>query len=268
MPSYNTTPLDYNITNSNSKNGKIAYYDITSAVQMWADGTATNYGILLRTTATSGKVNMYDSDHNNSIGDTDPKFIINYRDTKGLEPYWTYTTIAAGRNTAAYINNYNGALTVVSGIASAGGNAMPVSIEYIYNHNTAAWHTNYGMKISTTTGALATNYPYYLTDADGTEHYFYKNPDNTAEYLDEDGLGYTLKRNTSSTNQYYTITDKGNGKMHFYSDGRLYQIADANGNTQTVAYDSAKKITSVTDGAGRVYPFTYSCLLYTSPAIP
>ena len=46
--------------------------------------------------------------------------------------------------------------------------------------------------------------------------------------------------------------------MHFYSDGRLYQIADANGNTQTVAYDSAKKITSVTDGAGRVYPFTYS----------
>ena len=46
--------------------------------------------------------------------------------------------------------------------------------------------------------------------------------------------------------------------MHFYSDGRLYQIADANGNTQTVTYDSAKKITSVTDGAGRVYTFQYS----------
>ena len=256
VPAYNATPLDYSITPAGATQNVTTTFDITKAVQDWVT-SGNNQGILLRSTSWQSGLVKYIASDTGGIAE-DPQFIINYRDTKGLEPYWTYTTIAAGRNTAAYINNYNGALTVVSGIASADGNAMPVSIEYIYNHKTLSWHTNYGIKISTTTGTLANSYPFYLTDADGTDHYFYQNPLDTSEYLDEDGLGYTLKRNTSSTNQYYTVTDKGDGKMHFYSDGRLYQIADANGNTQTVTYDSAKKITSVTDGAGRVYTFQYS----------
>ena len=264
LPAYNATPLDYSITPAGATQGKYTVFDFTKAAQEWVT-TGNNQGILLRAVNwQSGLVKYIASDNGGTA--EDPKFIINYRDTKGVEPYWTYTTIAAGRDTAAYINNYNGALTVASGIASAGGNAMPVSIQYIYNHNTAAWHSNYDMKIKQTADDVEgdteeekdfkNTYPYYLVDADGTEHYFYKESEN--KYLDEDGLGYTLSQ-VNTTDVKYEITDKSGGKMKFNWNGQLHSVNDANGNRIFVAYrDNFARINYVEDGAGRQYTFVYS----------
>ena len=253
---YNTIPLDYSITPSGATQNVTTTFDITKAVQDWVT-SGNNQGILLRATSWQSGLMKYIASDNGGDAE-DPQFIINYRDTKGLEPYWTYTTVAAGRNMAAYINNYNGALTVVNTDASAAGNTMPVSMEHIYNHNTQQWRTNFHMKITSTTGDLKDNYPYYLTDADGTEHYFYKNPEDSSEYLDEDGLGYTLKV-VNTTDVRYEITDKSGGKIKFNWNGQLYSINDTNGNQIYVSYrDNFTRIDYVRDGASRNYTFQYT----------
>lgn len=56
--------------------------------------------------------------------------------------------------------------------------------------------------------------------------------------------------NSASTNERYTIKDKGDNKLIFTSSGYLYKIVDSNGNTATLSYNGTI-LKSITDGAGR-----------------
>lgn len=53
------------------------------------------------------------------------------------------------------------------------------------------WRTNFNLTVTpvTSTQLKENGYYYYLTDSDGTEHYF---KGNATSGKDEDGLGYTL----------------------------------------------------------------------------
>ena len=202
IPQFDSILVDYAITDDQAAYGNgLLEFDITHLAQQWADGV-TNYGVILKADnpVRGNIIGLLDSDHpsydifnpeSNKNPYLDPTFIVNYRDTKGIEPYWTYTSMSAGRSGSAHVNNYNGALTVVQPIASAPGNISPVSIQMIYNHNQSAWHTNYEVSIESSD---LEEYPYYMIDADGTEHYFYE---KDGKYVDEDGLGYTLEVFTS-----------------------------------------------------------------------
>ena len=112
-PSINSKKIDYTITDSNSTNEADVFYDITSVVQDWIESDSNNHGILLRAeNYTQGLVKYLSSDHQG--GALGPQFIINYRDAKGVEPQWTYTSMSGGQAATAYVNNYNGELTVMS----------------------------------------------------------------------------------------------------------------------------------------------------------
>jgi RHS repeat-associated protein len=278
QPSFDNTATDYATYRNPNKDGQSGYYwsyfDITPIVQQWYDNPDREdlpndpFGLMLKeyqegtVQAAGGAYIKYYTKYNSipeSAGissDYRPLIQINYRDTKGLEPYWTYTTVSAGRSADAYVNNFNGALTLINTDASGSGERMPVTVQHIYNHNTAQWHTNFDMRLkATSSSALASTYPYYFLDEDGTEHYFYS---ENGQYKDEDGLGYTLKI-VNTMDVRYIITDKEGGQIKFNWNGWLYSINDSNNNQIYVSYkDSFTKIDYISDGAGRRYVYQYT----------
>ncbi|MDD4414258.1 MAG: carbohydrate binding domain-containing protein [Oscillospiraceae bacterium] len=264
VPQYESTVLDYVITDSMSGNANLAIFDITRAAQQWVQ-SGSNYGILLKGGNISSygnkHVRFYDSDH---TGDIDPKFLVTFRDTRGLENYWTYTSVSAGRAGTAYIQDFSGDLVFVHDEVATTGLKMPITLSRVYNGTNRenrtsnapqvgkGWNLTLQQSVTAVTSPeLIDSYPYYYTDQDGTDHYFYKK--STSELLDEDGLG--LKLETTSTG--YTITDKNDNVKTFNNQGRLSSIKDANNNKITINFESDNKtIDYIEDGSGHIIFFT------------
>lgn len=277
MPSYSSTILDFSYM---SRNDAVCWkgFDITKAVKAWYDGGSGNNGIMLAANQESGAnsevamVARYWSEKYNQETDAYPLIYLEYRNTKGIEDYYSYSEINAGDLGDLFINNYTGNMTLLESGVSTSGQRAPANVSVVYNttssdkvlKNTMPY-CGYGWKLNIQqfvkksteyglTGTAATNYPYVYIDEDGTEHYFMKViKDSKTLYYDEDGLGLELTINSSSTNEYYVITDAKDGKMNFDKNGNLQTIIDANNNKITINYNSAgTAIESITDGAGKI----------------
>ncbi len=270
-------------------------WDITELVKKWYNGSSNN-GLYL--------VMMNEADYYQGLRfisstrpadeEEKPLFQIEFRNNRGVESNWNYTTVSAGNAGVAYINDYSGNLVFRTAIADTHGLKLPVSSYITYNSNMAdasyraggvpfgyGWKMNFNQSVfSTAEYSLKAidkaKFPYVYTDEDGTDHYFYKKTENnTTQYLDEDGLGLELK----VTDTEFIITDKDNAKLHFarstnlltkivsstgqtvilnYVSGtnRISKINDANGNTLNVSYNG--NITSITDPSGRATAFGYN----------
>ena len=136
------------------------HWNITDAARSWyTDG---NYGIAIKApqsvedSSTENWKKVYSIDYSKYATSWWPYLAIAYRNTSGLEDYWDYTSLSAGRAGTAYVNNYSGNLTVVRGDIGFGGNLMPVSISHIYNSHDAGtnefglgygWRTNYHQRL-------------------------------------------------------------------------------------------------------------------------
>lgn len=195
-----------------------------------------------------------------------PKVYVDYRDVKGMEDYWTYTSLPSGFGGTTMVNNATGNVVSVHPLASAEGNRMPVNLTLVFNtyrkpsstppttHIGNGWKLNYQMRVESRTDS--TKYPYMFTDGDGTDHYFYK---KDSKYVDEDGLGLTLTVGSTAAEKY-TIKDKANGTMIFNSDGNLRVMKNANSQAATVTFgtgSNSQRIEKITDGSGRVFTFQY-----------
>ncbi len=289
---YDSIVLDYNYIKQSESNGALwlKQFDITRVVKSWYEGTSTNYGIMIKAAAETGDNadvaarSCFWTENQNGASDLYPYIAIEYRNNKGLEDYWSYTTAGAEDAGTAYVNDFTGNLVFANTIAGSSSELGALSIQLVYNGYAAG--TKYvaakGNNMTTTvgqgwslnvlqtvrpssvyglSGTSASAYPYVYADSDGTEHYIYKDTSSgTTKYVDEDGLGLTLVLGTSSVNWKYRITDKADNKYYFNSVGNLYVIKDANGNEQLRAtYDSTnKKIQTVKDAAGHLYTFTYN----------
>ena len=278
-PDYNDEVLDYNyISRDDTTTEK--FFDITSAVKSWYEGTASNYGIIIKSYNESGSYadvgvkGYFWPERYNDVSDAYPVIQITYRNNKGLEDYWTYTTVSAGTAGTAYINDYTGNLVFVHEDMSTTGELLPVTLQHVYNGYMLSekYTDNYptdgrGWKLSIQqtlkssseyglSGTSLTTFPYAYEDGDGTVHFFYKKTeDGTTKYYDEDGLGLELKIGSSTK----TITDKKENVMTFNSAGNLSSIKDASGNKISISYttcdDGNKMISKVTDGSGHVLTF-------------
>ena len=194
-----------------------------------------------------------------------PTFQLTYRNHNGLESYWDYTSASAGRAGTGYVNSYTGNLVWTRADMGFGGNRAPVSISHIYNSNDAGenlfgmgygWRTNYNQRVY----VWEKDSDFYIwEDEDGTDHYFEKQSDGT--YKDEDGLELTLT-DTGSGTEKYIIQDKNGNKTYFDTLGRLTKISNNQETVSsiTVSYTAADSllISTVTDGVGRVYHYTYN----------
>ncbi|MCH5198285.1 MAG: DNRLRE domain-containing protein, partial [Oscillospiraceae bacterium] len=275
QPSFKSTVVNYTQIDC-TKSGYWANCDITSAVKGWYEGTLSNFGILLKSydesknsNSNCAKITVYSERDGASAV---PCLTLVYRNNKGLEDYWTYTSVDSGTAGTAYVNDYSGNLVLVHNTASTSGLKMPVSINHVYNgymfdsfFPSSYPKTGMGWKLSIQqtvkpsgayglTSNAQKSYPYAYEDGDGTVHFFYK---KDSQYLDEDGLGLELKVISSG----YTITDKKDNVMTFNSNGNLKTVADAYGNKMTISYvavSGSEVIDKVTDGAGHIITFSYS----------
>ena len=269
QPGYHPIVEDYAIV----KDHGYYFWEITDVVRGWYEGQ--NTGLMLKapnwvetTTSTSSyRKQFYSSDYYATSAAHSPALAIVFRNNNGLEGYWDYTSSSAGRAGTGYINDYTGNLVWVHSDIGFGGNRMPVSIDHIYNANDSAsntfglgygWRTNYNQRAYKCTLANLAKQYYVWEDADGTDHYFYYDEDDK-KYVDEDGLELTL---TLKNGLPEKITDKEGNTYYFDTQGRLTQLEN-NQKTRsriqiTYTTTTGYLISTITDGAGRKYQFTYS----------
>jgi RHS repeat-associated protein len=102
-----------------------------------------------------------------------------------------------------------------------------------------------------------------FTDAYGSRHTF-TNPTGspTVTYTRPATLYATLTRDTAATPDRFTLTYRDLSVDVFDEDiagaGLLKQVKDRNGNTVSVAYSTADKISTITDPASRTISFTWT----------
>ena len=275
-PAFNATVEDYAMVTNAGR----YYWDITDIARDWYSGN--NTGMLIKASDeveqsgnTSSWKEFYSCNYGNDT--TDPVLAIYFRNNNGLESYWDYTSASAGRAGTGYINNYTGNLVWVRSDIGFGGNRMPVSISHVYNANDAiavsdsnnsndtggnyfglgnGWRTNFHQRIY----QWSNDSSYYVwEDSDGTDHYFLH--DSGSTYKDEDGLELILTTNGSGITTY-RITDKAGNNTYFDTYGRLTRQDNNQATTSRISVTyttvSGPQISTVTDGAGRVYSFTYT----------
>ena len=270
-PDYVDTIEDYVVC----QNAGRYEWDVTDIARDWYANT--NTGMLFKAPDATENLaqswQQFASSDYSAYPDEAPVLEIIFRNANGLENYWDYTAHSAGRAGVGYVNNYNGNLVWIHNDIGFGGNRMPVSIYHVYNANDSennrfgmgyGWRTNYNQRVYK--WKQDTNY-YVWEDGDGTCHYFYKV--SNGKYVDEDGLYLTLTTTGSGTSQTCEITDQYGNISYFNTSGNLVKIEN-NQQTKssiTIAYTSNSageaRINTITDGAGRVYSFTYTNDLLT-----
>lgn len=251
--------------------------EITDLVRGWYENTQSNYGIMLDTEATNLHKVWFFSIQYTTYPETRPVLTVSYRNMSGYEDYWSFTNVSAGRGGVASVNNFNGNFVFAQPIAeSAGGNLMSVELSLVYNANKeegitsklgVGMQTNLHLYVRYDRNLVDSGYNYYFNDADGTKHWLKKETENNKTvYKDEDGLGYTLteiSKGSVSTapDAVFELVDKDENKMYFDWWGNLVQLKNPSGVTNNFTYTNAdgdQRLETITDGAGRVYTFSYA----------
>ncbi len=274
-PSYDSAALDYFIYNDSAEpSNPWKEIDITRAVQEWVNGTP-NYGILLRgvNLPSSGDrlARFYDSD--NGVENSDPQYIFVYRDTRGLEDYWSYHSHSVGIAGNGYLNDFNGNLVFLHDDASTVSDLMPVTVSHVYNSSASneasrfgnGWRLNVMQTLEAVKSGSGVNpaqYPYVYTDGDGTKHYFYKDTSDGNKIKDEDGMGMEYSAYPNPTYDLkHQITLKDKTKLIFGTDSYLRRIIDTNGNTIQFQYgprSDGNFLGYITDAVGNRIIMTYT----------
>ncbi|MBR4286128.1 MAG: hypothetical protein IKT55_00320 [Clostridia bacterium] len=291
QPTFASTALDYAELTYDC--GDYYQFDITRAAKNWFEN-GNNYGVVIKGYDESkvGRAQIISAEYNiTSV--VYPTIVVTYRNNKGVEDYWSYSTYGVNTAGTAYVNDYTGNLVYSLPILSSSGELMPLALSAVYNNycanerltvgknNSSRTTPGKGFRLSIQetvlpsdkyglTGESKENYPYVYTDGDGTEHYIQKVKEKdkdgkeTTVYKDEDGLGLTLTLNHNDCT--YKITDKSDTQKCFNSEGNLCNIYDANGNNIHIAYKSENteiglqaktRIAYITDGSGHKFTFTY-----------
>ena len=239
-------------------------WDITSLAREWYAGTSLNYGIAIKQIGEEYNCLLY-------LGSSDfvserLRMLIQYKDMKGIESYWSYSNHAAGLAGTGYINHATGALTLVKSLLSTTNNLFPFTPSQVYQSALAAkayeypnaqtcdvgWSMPLGFKLNIQETLIKKEYLdidgnnvfYYIwADSDETEHYFTQKEGSTVDYEDEDGLQLTLHEGTNEA----TIVDDSKIKRTFskssammgsdvYERWYLTSISDPNNNVVSFEY--------------------------------
>ena len=292
-------------------------WDITPAVMQWYKDPDTNYGINIKpvTDAAAENVHAFIRFKNNNA-----TLSVTYRNSVGIESYYTYETQSASRAGTGYVGDFTSELTVFKSDLSYSSTTIPFSLSHVFNSVFAGKeiyafdfddtyaadysHMKFGngwqlsVQESVFYRAYETDGDLVYRDSDGTLHHFKWDPNTSATYIDEDGLGLKIVRYAEGPEHTYRLKDQAGNTKSFYHN-MLYCIKDSNGNgifllyngnpyssrstnwlptgtddklTQivavnkgqdaevicTLAYNSDNQLSQITDYAGRKTLFTYT----------
>ena len=249
-------------------------FDLTNLYRKWitrnAAGVSNNNGVAFRT-PNNMSGNNYTQLHSSDASNTSyrPVMYVNYISHAGLEGWWQYEQMSAGRAGTVYTDLFNGNMVLEHSDTAMSGNRMPVSVNHYYNscrsdvngyHCGFGWKTDAHQKITAQT-LNDTNY-FVWEDGDGTEHYFPVS--GSQPYKDVEGMDMELTY-TSGSPGYAIITDKEHNQMRFdvVKNGLAWLVAarDACNNMVTYSYVSGHeeegRLDKITDPVGRVTQFSY-----------
>ena len=247
-------------------------FDLTNLYRKWctrnASGVSNNNGVAFRSPENISGNNyseLYSSDASSSYR---PVMYVNYISHAGIEGWWQYEQMSAGRAGTVYSDLFNGNMVLEHSDTVMTGNRNPVSVNHYYNSclSTAnsyncgyGWKTDAHQKITARTHN-SRNY-YVWEDGDGTEHFF----EYTGSQPYKDCEGMDLELTVNSSNTQIMITDKQDNAMLFQivQSGLAWLIAtkDACGNISNYSYvsgyEAAGRLDKITDPVGRVTQFAY-----------
>ena len=248
QPSFKPEALDYLTLENTNGMAVPKTFDVTKLIRGWYNNPPSNHGIALKAvnetvyaTATLVSSDMPVNKYG-LTADCYPIGIVYYRSTKGLEDYYSYHEQELGRTGSGYVNRYNGNLVFIHEDEGTSGILMPVSVSHVYNLSDCDTKSRFGkgfrlslMQELKESGNA--DFPYVLTDADGTNHYFYKDTSDSNKLKDEDGLGLVITQTSSNEYDSYRIMkDKDEVQYIFGQDGYLRQIKDTYGNAMKCQY--------------------------------
>lgn len=290
--------LDYNYIDGTATDNRYRF-DITQLVKSWYDGTYSNYGIGFKIVdgTTSTTHTSFVTNDSPTIASR-PQFVVVYKDMKGIEEYWSYSSQNLGLAGTSHVNNATGALALSKPLLSTTDSLMPYIPTIVYNSSLANRYNvypnaqssyssafmPYGFKLNISetiikkayTNASGTSVDYYIwSDSDGTEHSFLPVEGTSNVYEDEDGL--QLKLTVSSTT--CTIKDDSKTVKTFakmssvpgtdvYGAWYLSSIADKNGNKISFTFDNSYKpigVSLVPNGSSAI---SYLTISYNSDNMP
>ncbi len=248
-------------TLGNATKNTYVTWDITTLVHAWYESDEDNLGFALIPAGgdnTLSRASFYSPSHATNR----PMMMVGYRNTAGVESYYTYQMLSAGRAGTSYISDYTMQNTVIVPLIASGSNVMPFELAWVYNTTYASCnfeasanglHTKDFSKMRVGVGAklsaqqtvvpLTINNETYLVynDADGTEHYFAKKEGSDTVYEDEDGLD--LEITVSGTD--YTMSNDDDYTW-FFDDGYLKWECDAYLNYIRYQYDTSGRLKTIT----------------------
>ena len=204
-----------------------------------------------------------------------PTLTITYESSYAINSGYKTHSHDIGRFGQASVDLNSGNLMFDSEDFAWGGNRMPVTIKHYYNSalsnyqyktisdiklfggNFSNMSVGNGWKLNVMQSMLAYTFindgasvsGYVYVNGNGEETYFAPITDSSCEYEATDGSGMIYNSNTKKL----TV---GSETYTFDSLGRLISIEDEYENTMTITFTDGK-ITSVTDGAERVFTFSY-----------
>ena len=239
-------------------------FDLTNLYRKWCtktNGVSNNNGVAFRTPANIGGANY--SEVYSSESAYPPVMYVNYVSHAGIEGWWQYESMGAGRAGTVYTDLFNGNMVLAHRDTVMTGNRNPVSVSHYYNsclshkndYNCGyGWKTDAHQKVE---WRVHNNRQYFVwVDGDGTEHFF--EVTGSQPYSDSEGMELKLTYNSANAaDRYILIEDKGNNQMRFrvVQDYLAWLVwtKDASGNTTNYAYvsgyEAAGRIDTITDPA-------------------
>lgn len=288
----NYTPRDTGVlidlaAMQSAQNDPVCYtFDVTTLVDQIIKGESTRQDLVLRMIDEGddceNSITLYGSSAGANYA---PQFVVTYEPSYAVNTAYRSHTHTLGRFGQGSIDLQCGNLMFESEDFAWGGNRMPVTIKHLYNSALAAYRytgdssislrcANFsnmqvgnGFRLNLMQGMVSGDFyvdgkqytGYIHTDENGEESYYRKtnkpvckNDTEQCDYLYEevngDGSYHPIER---------TLTRGGETHL-FDTAGRLIRVTDAHNNHMNLTYSSAGRLTSVTDGAGRVFSFSYN----------
>ena len=125
--SFSDSYVDYGVISS----GSLCEWNITNLVKDWYSGETVNYGLCFKNIGGTDVTKLTGILNTNST--LRPRLIITYKDMKGLESYWTYTSQSAGFAGTGSINNATGNLVFTIPTLTTTDFLLPFTPTLVYN---------------------------------------------------------------------------------------------------------------------------------------
>jgi YD repeat-containing protein len=239
------------------------YWYPTQLVQNWINGTAADYGMLLKESNenVNNVIQFYSSYYTNSA--YWPQLSVTYDPGLGEQSFYKFENHKLNDRMHLHVNLANGNLVLHANDFSIRGTGLNLRFDRYFNSlSDVTW--DFAMKWTVSTGWDV----FLLPQSDGTVRYAAPSgfqtlfTPNGGGYNAPAGLVATLVKNGDGS--YKLTFNQTSEKYNFSSGGTLTSDVDKNGNTISFAYNGSGWLSSITDTQGRVTTFSYTNPTYSN----